>query len=197
MRVGWFERIALKHVYYQMWNRWPVQFDAWSRAPKAGALGQPRGMGWGGRWWGGLFRMGDTWALWLIHVDRWQKPPQYCKVINLQLKILKKETTSENSRNLMIMNVNCSTYFGLTINHWKQDCKQQNPRKADRTALEHTWLWSRLMVESSLCKLDSHPSLSLTFSWYADIDSLLFFHWDYTLTKVCDKYHARSSVRKG
>ena len=27
--------------------------DAWSRAPKAGALGQPRGIGWGGRWYGG------------------------------------------------------------------------------------------------------------------------------------------------
>ena len=24
-RVGWFERIALKHVYYHMWNRSPVQ----------------------------------------------------------------------------------------------------------------------------------------------------------------------------
>ena len=24
-RVGWFERIALKHVHYHMWNRWPVQ----------------------------------------------------------------------------------------------------------------------------------------------------------------------------
>ena len=23
---------------------------------------------------------------WLIHVDLWQKPPQYCKVISLQLK---------------------------------------------------------------------------------------------------------------
>ena len=23
---------------------------------------------------------------WLIHVDVWQKPPQYCKVISLQLK---------------------------------------------------------------------------------------------------------------
>ena len=26
------------------------KFNAWSRAPKAGALGQPIGMGWGGRW---------------------------------------------------------------------------------------------------------------------------------------------------
>ena len=24
--------------------------------------------------------------LWMIHVDVWQKPPQYCKVINLLLK---------------------------------------------------------------------------------------------------------------
>ena len=29
---------------------------------------------------------------WLIHVDVWQKSPQYCKVISLQLKkIIKKE----------------------------------------------------------------------------------------------------------
>ena len=24
---------------------------------------------------------------WLIHVNVWQKPPQYCKVISLQLKL--------------------------------------------------------------------------------------------------------------
>ena len=24
---------------------------------------------------------------WLIHVNVWQNPPQYCKVINLQLKL--------------------------------------------------------------------------------------------------------------
>ena len=24
-KVGWFERITLKHVYYDMWNRLPVQ----------------------------------------------------------------------------------------------------------------------------------------------------------------------------
>ena len=28
---------------------------------------------------------------WLIHVDVWQKPPQYCKVISLQLKLKKKK----------------------------------------------------------------------------------------------------------
>ena len=33
-------------------NHW--EFDAWSRAPKAGALWQPGGIGWGGRWWWSL-----------------------------------------------------------------------------------------------------------------------------------------------
>ena len=33
------------------------------------------------------FRMGGTYVHpWLIHVNVWQKPPQYCKVISLQLK---------------------------------------------------------------------------------------------------------------
>ena len=35
------------------------KFDAWSRAVKAGALGPPRGMGWGGRW-EGASGWGDT-----------------------------------------------------------------------------------------------------------------------------------------
>ena len=42
----------------------------------AGALGRPRGVGWGGRWEGG-----SGWRIhvnpWLIHVNVWQKPLQY------------------------------------------------------------------------------------------------------------------------
>ena len=51
---------------------------------RTGALGRPRGMGWGG-WW----EEGSGWGThvnpWLIHVNVWQKPLQYCKVISLQL----------------------------------------------------------------------------------------------------------------
>ena len=51
---------------------------------RPGALGRPRGIGWRGRWEGG-----SGWGLhvdpWLIHVNVWQKPLQYCKVISLQL----------------------------------------------------------------------------------------------------------------
>ena len=32
---------------------------------------------------------------WLIHVDVWQKPSQYCKVISLQLNKLKKTQHSK------------------------------------------------------------------------------------------------------
>ena len=51
---------------------------------RAGALGSPRGMGWGGSW-----EAGSGWGThvkpWLIHVSVWQKPLQYCEVISVQL----------------------------------------------------------------------------------------------------------------
>ena len=51
---------------------------------RPGALGRPRGMGWGGRW-----ERGSAWRTyvnpWLIHVNVWQKSLQYCKAISLQL----------------------------------------------------------------------------------------------------------------
>ena len=51
---------------------------------RAGALGRPRGMGWRGR-----RERGSGWGThvnpWLIHVNIWQKPLQYRKVISFQL----------------------------------------------------------------------------------------------------------------
>ena len=41
--------------------------------------------GWGGRWEGGS-GWGTHVHPWLFHVNVWQKPLQYCKVISLQLK---------------------------------------------------------------------------------------------------------------
>ena len=83
-RVGWSERIALKHVYYQVWNRPPVQVWCMRQVLRAGALGWPRGMGWGERWQGGS-GWGTHVNPWLILVNILQKPLQYCKVISLQL----------------------------------------------------------------------------------------------------------------
>ena len=47
-RVGWFERIILKHVHDRLWNRQPWEFDVCCREPKAMALWQPGGVGVGG-----------------------------------------------------------------------------------------------------------------------------------------------------
>ena len=52
-RVGCSERIALKQIYYQGLNRSPAQVGCMRQVLRAGALGRPRGMGWGGRQEGG------------------------------------------------------------------------------------------------------------------------------------------------
>ena len=49
VNMGWFESISLKHGYHHMWNRLPGQEVTWDTALRAGALGQPCRMGWGGR----------------------------------------------------------------------------------------------------------------------------------------------------
>ena len=64
---------------------------------RPGALGRPRGIGWRGRW-----VEGSGWGIhvnpWLILVNVWQKPLQYCKVTSLQLiKINEKKKKKEES----------------------------------------------------------------------------------------------------
>ena len=65
---------------------------------RAGALGRPRGMGWGERQ-----EEGSGWGThvnpWLIHVSVWQKSLQYYKVISLQLiKINEKKEIKKKKR---------------------------------------------------------------------------------------------------
>ena len=49
--------------------------------------------GWGEEGGGGGVQDGGTHVhLWLIHVNVWQKPPQHCKAISLQLKLKNKES---------------------------------------------------------------------------------------------------------
>ena len=83
-RVGCFKRIASKHVCYLGWNRSPDQVGCMRQVLGPGALGRPRGMGWGGGQEGGP-GWGTHVNPWLIHANVWQKPLQCCKVISLQL----------------------------------------------------------------------------------------------------------------
>ena len=77
-RVGCFKRTASKHVYYLGWNRSAAQVGCMRQVLGPGALGRRRGIGWRGRWEGGL-RWGIHVYPWLIHVNVWQKPLQYKK----------------------------------------------------------------------------------------------------------------------
>ena len=90
VRVGCFKRTALKHVYYLGWNRSPAQVGCMRQVLGPGALGRPRGIGLRGRWEGGSGCKIHVYP-WLIHVNVWQKPLQYCKVISLQLIKKKKQ----------------------------------------------------------------------------------------------------------
>ena len=57
-----------------------------TQGTQTGALQQPRGMEWGGRWEGVSRGRGQMLYLWLIHVHVWQKPTKFCKATILQLK---------------------------------------------------------------------------------------------------------------
>ena len=98
-RVGCSE----KQVYYHGWNQSPAQVGCMKQVLRACALGRPRRMG-----WRGMREGGSGWGThvnqWLIHVNVWQNPLQYCKVISLQLiqkngkKIIIKERKKERKK---------------------------------------------------------------------------------------------------
>ena len=67
--------------YYHMWNRWPVQVRCMKQGTQSRCTGttQRDGM---------RREVGTRVHPWLIYVNVWQKPPQYCKVTSLQLKLI-------------------------------------------------------------------------------------------------------------
>ena len=75
-----------------------------------GALGKPRGSRWGGRWEGGS-GWGTHVNPWLIHVNIWQKPLQYCKVISL--KLIKISGKNKNKS----INSQCPAFFIVQLTH--------------------------------------------------------------------------------
>ena len=81
---GMFQENSIETCILSRVKQITVQVGCMRQVLGAGALGRPRGMSWGGRSDGG-----SGWRTnvnpWLIHVNVWQKPLQYCKVICLQL----------------------------------------------------------------------------------------------------------------
>ena len=107
---------SMKHVYHQVWNRSPVQVGCMRQALRAGALGRPRGMGWGGRW-EGVSGWGTHVNPWLIHVNVWQKALQYCKVISLQIIKIneKKKKRPFSSSSISTIKMVSSAYLRLLL----------------------------------------------------------------------------------
>ena len=108
----------------------------------AGALGRPRGIGWGGRWEGG-----SGWGIhvnpWLIHVNVWQTPPQYCKVISLQLiKINEKIKSRDFTLPTKVHLVKAMALPVVTYG-----CESWTIKKAEhqRTDAFELWYWRRFL----------------------------------------------------
>ena len=82
---GMIERIALKCVLPYVKQMTSASSMSEAGHPKPVLWDNPEGLGGdaGGR---GVQDGGTHVYLWLIHVSVWQIPPQYCKVIILQLK---------------------------------------------------------------------------------------------------------------
>ena len=132
VRVRWFERIALKHFYYHMWNKWPVQVWSMKQGTQSWCTGttQRDGMG---REVGGCFRVGTHVHPWLIHVNVWQKP-QYCKAISLQLNKFKKISNSEN---ILVNKM-------LKVFPLRETTKNVCCETDLKTDLELYWIWQTL-----------------------------------------------------
>ena len=82
------------------------------QALRDGALGRPRRMRWRGRQEGGS-GWGTHVNPWLIHVNVWQKPLQYCKVISLQLININGKRKRVSMKNwLLEIEWSCSVFKG-------------------------------------------------------------------------------------
>ena len=120
-RVACFKRTAWKHVYYQGWNRSPAQAGCMRQVLGPGALGRPRGIRLRGRWEGG-----SGWGTHvnprLIHVNVWQKPLQFCKVVSLQLIKINEKRKEKKSllqhQNLKPSILQCSAFLMVQLSHW-------------------------------------------------------------------------------
>ena len=96
VRVGRFGRMALKHVYYHMWNESPVQVWCMIQDARGWCTGMTKRNGMG-REVGGRFRMGNTCTPVVDSCWCMAKPIQYCKVKKKKDKNLKKKKLIETA----------------------------------------------------------------------------------------------------
>ena len=198
-RVGWSERTASKHIYYQVWNGSPVQVGCMRQVLRAGALWRPRGMGWGERC-EGVSGWGTNVNPWLIHVNVWQKPLQYCKVISLQLieiigkrKKKRKQNSSVRVRegywfvckpcflyfwpNFAFSSIFTSTFRYTQSNQFLRLCGFSNVNFSPRHSQCGIKKKKDLNLIMSVSTLSSFQFLDLSFSLYSFMGLCLWKNW--------------------
>ena len=102
----------------------------------------------------------SQWCLWLIHVDVWQKPIQYCEAICFQLKINK--FGKNRIKNLfMTKKLMCNAIFKMD-NQWGPMVIAQG------TLLNAMWQpgWEGSLKENGLMYIYSWVSLLYTWNYY-------------------------------
>ena len=104
------------------------RLDAWDKCS---------GMGWGGRW-----ERGSGWGThvnpWLIHVNVWQQPLQYCKVISLQLIKINGKKEKEWICNTLSTQADFISYSTSLKNHGVSSWN-----KTDKRETMHIYLLKR------------------------------------------------------
>ena len=83
---SWFWKFIISLIIHSVMSDFATPWTVACQPPLS--MGFPRQEYWSGGW-GGRWEGGSGWGThvnpWLIHVNGWQKPLQYCKVISLQL----------------------------------------------------------------------------------------------------------------
>ena len=97
------------------------RLDAWDKC--SGLVHwEDRGMGWRGKWvWGSGW--GTHVNPWLIHVNVWQKPLQYCKVISLQLIKINGKKIKEKYYPLRFLN---SSLYEISVSLFWVSCFERD-----------------------------------------------------------------------
>ena len=93
-RVEQTEKVTWKYIHYHKRNSQPAGICYMTQGAHTSALWQSKGVGGVGRREVGSRGRGHVY-LWLMHVDVWQKPTQYCKAIILQLNKKKKNKKNQ------------------------------------------------------------------------------------------------------
>ena len=114
----WYSVLLKSFIYLALWMEF---FSPWTILHQDSLiifkkLGRPKGIGWSGRWEGGL-----GWRIhvnpWLIHVNVWQKPLKYCKVISLQLIKIneEKKLVQQLIQNFQLLTIYSTIIFQITF----------------------------------------------------------------------------------